>query len=561
MKGLGKREILEETRRPAASPGTIPTCENPGATPPGNRTPFTWVGGDSVYSATNYSDIALIVSTASGNPDNLSQEIEREGANPDPQVPRLLIRLKNCASAKNHVTGTETALPTTLYSCLRLGIGSKDQTLLVKHTPGTITQAYGCDICSENLNAWRSWLLKRLSYVLNMPSLMSRHGQSHEVMSREASGLEPTIISMSCRTTIRIRHTLRDYGFFEVIRVRPSHIVYYTAAHTLPSQTPVLPSSAEMMKKMPQCALYLLTQPEEEDYDEEKYEEEVETTIKNLGGVTSMPQGTQLQDGAGDPQCDGPARSKQQRHMAPLCIKHAFAGILARPRDEETTLDSPRKYKGWTCLFYVMRGHLATILFLQGRFYECSLSRVALATHNTDSVRPPSLANSLGQSGTTIPEQAPFVTQSGAERSPRVSGATLSAVRPTTVEGCVVEETGGEHDDQVKPISYYGGRHDLTKEDTSSGPAHVFRDTRAVGLVVISPSQPPRYKRSTCESWANDLPELGQPPYSESRRQIRGQETFSQGEVRKDEGGGRSKVREEIWTALIIEVLRADEDD
>ncbi|KAJ8898341.1 hypothetical protein PR048_003701 [Dryococelus australis] len=30
MQGRGKREIPEKTRRPAASPSTIPTCENPG---------------------------------------------------------------------------------------------------------------------------------------------------------------------------------------------------------------------------------------------------------------------------------------------------------------------------------------------------------------------------------------------------------------------------------------------------------------------------------------------------------------------------------------------------
>ncbi|KAJ8883922.1 hypothetical protein PR048_015777 [Dryococelus australis] len=34
-KGVGKSEITEETRRPAASSGTIPTHENPGAAPPG----------------------------------------------------------------------------------------------------------------------------------------------------------------------------------------------------------------------------------------------------------------------------------------------------------------------------------------------------------------------------------------------------------------------------------------------------------------------------------------------------------------------------------------------
>ncbi|KAJ8882624.1 hypothetical protein PR048_014436 [Dryococelus australis] len=35
MQGWGKREIPEKARRPAASSGTIPTCENPGPSPPG----------------------------------------------------------------------------------------------------------------------------------------------------------------------------------------------------------------------------------------------------------------------------------------------------------------------------------------------------------------------------------------------------------------------------------------------------------------------------------------------------------------------------------------------
>ncbi|KAJ8874417.1 hypothetical protein PR048_025266 [Dryococelus australis] len=35
MQGHGKGEIPEKTCRPAASSNTIPTCENPGATPPG----------------------------------------------------------------------------------------------------------------------------------------------------------------------------------------------------------------------------------------------------------------------------------------------------------------------------------------------------------------------------------------------------------------------------------------------------------------------------------------------------------------------------------------------
>ncbi|KAJ8868695.1 hypothetical protein PR048_030234 [Dryococelus australis] len=42
----GKRRIPEETRRPAASSGAIPTCENPGAAPIGNRTRFVMVEGE-----------------------------------------------------------------------------------------------------------------------------------------------------------------------------------------------------------------------------------------------------------------------------------------------------------------------------------------------------------------------------------------------------------------------------------------------------------------------------------------------------------------------------------
>ncbi|KAJ8898241.1 hypothetical protein PR048_003601 [Dryococelus australis] len=34
MQGRGKREIPEKTRRPVSSSGTVPSCENPGATPP-----------------------------------------------------------------------------------------------------------------------------------------------------------------------------------------------------------------------------------------------------------------------------------------------------------------------------------------------------------------------------------------------------------------------------------------------------------------------------------------------------------------------------------------------
>ncbi|KAJ8896073.1 hypothetical protein PR048_001415 [Dryococelus australis] len=45
-KYVGKREIPEKTRRPAAASGTIPTCEKPGSDSAGNRTQFGWVAGE-----------------------------------------------------------------------------------------------------------------------------------------------------------------------------------------------------------------------------------------------------------------------------------------------------------------------------------------------------------------------------------------------------------------------------------------------------------------------------------------------------------------------------------
>ncbi|KAJ8871386.1 hypothetical protein PR048_027703 [Dryococelus australis] len=42
MRGRGKREISEKTRRPAEKSDTIPTCENPGATPPGIKPGSPW---------------------------------------------------------------------------------------------------------------------------------------------------------------------------------------------------------------------------------------------------------------------------------------------------------------------------------------------------------------------------------------------------------------------------------------------------------------------------------------------------------------------------------------
>ncbi|KAJ8883318.1 hypothetical protein PR048_015161 [Dryococelus australis] len=42
MEGRGRWEILEKTRQPAASSGTIPTCENPRAAPPEIEPGSSW---------------------------------------------------------------------------------------------------------------------------------------------------------------------------------------------------------------------------------------------------------------------------------------------------------------------------------------------------------------------------------------------------------------------------------------------------------------------------------------------------------------------------------------
>ncbi|KAJ8898239.1 hypothetical protein PR048_003599 [Dryococelus australis] len=57
-KGHEKQEITEKTRRPTASFGTIPTCENP-VTQPGGWTRFTLVGGEQANRSTNRSRHAL----------------------------------------------------------------------------------------------------------------------------------------------------------------------------------------------------------------------------------------------------------------------------------------------------------------------------------------------------------------------------------------------------------------------------------------------------------------------------------------------------------------------
>ncbi|KAJ8893195.1 hypothetical protein PR048_005780 [Dryococelus australis] len=52
MQERGKQDVPEKTRRPTASSGTIPTCENPGCDPTRNRTRFALVGGEQSYHLT-----------------------------------------------------------------------------------------------------------------------------------------------------------------------------------------------------------------------------------------------------------------------------------------------------------------------------------------------------------------------------------------------------------------------------------------------------------------------------------------------------------------------------
>ncbi|KAJ8867634.1 hypothetical protein PR048_031437 [Dryococelus australis] len=55
----GKREIPEKTRRQAASSGTIPTCENQGATRPGMESGSALVGGEQANRAANEAPIKI----------------------------------------------------------------------------------------------------------------------------------------------------------------------------------------------------------------------------------------------------------------------------------------------------------------------------------------------------------------------------------------------------------------------------------------------------------------------------------------------------------------------
>ncbi|KAJ8870906.1 hypothetical protein PR048_027207 [Dryococelus australis] len=75
---------------------------------------------------------------------------------------------------------------------------------------------------------------------------------------------------------------------------------------------------------------------------------------------------------------------------------------------------------------------------------------IALPAVNQSQLPSPSHKAAQQSHGQQLDELA--VTQSRADRCPRVSGAMLSAVRPTTVEGCVAEETYGEYDDPGKNV-------------------------------------------------------------------------------------------------------------
>ncbi|KAJ8867513.1 hypothetical protein PR048_031315 [Dryococelus australis] len=75
MKGRGKREIPEKTRRQAASSGMIPTCENMGGARPGNEPGSPWWEGGRL----NHSDTAapgVKESLRFGNPERKSWSVQ-----------------------------------------------------------------------------------------------------------------------------------------------------------------------------------------------------------------------------------------------------------------------------------------------------------------------------------------------------------------------------------------------------------------------------------------------------------------------------------------------------
>ncbi|KAJ8895241.1 hypothetical protein PR048_000566 [Dryococelus australis] len=80
MKCRGKREVPEKTRRPAASSGTIPTCENPGATPSAvlllgsNLVPHNSLS-TAIPRRHKYSDILPSFTVLESTPDSTTEEV------------------------------------------------------------------------------------------------------------------------------------------------------------------------------------------------------------------------------------------------------------------------------------------------------------------------------------------------------------------------------------------------------------------------------------------------------------------------------------------------------
>ncbi|KAJ8869655.1 hypothetical protein PR048_028648 [Dryococelus australis] len=83
MKGQGKQEIPEKTRRPTASSGIIPTCENPG-TRPGIEPGSPWWEASVATAAPTVSGLQLIFGHCSlPRPDAVTRELEMSS----PRVP------------------------------------------------------------------------------------------------------------------------------------------------------------------------------------------------------------------------------------------------------------------------------------------------------------------------------------------------------------------------------------------------------------------------------------------------------------------------------------------
>ncbi|KAJ8876628.1 hypothetical protein PR048_021073 [Dryococelus australis] len=70
--GRGKHETPEKILRPAASSGTIPTCENPGATRPGIETGLNWLEASSLNSSAAASSVVSLHASRQGEPGSIS---------------------------------------------------------------------------------------------------------------------------------------------------------------------------------------------------------------------------------------------------------------------------------------------------------------------------------------------------------------------------------------------------------------------------------------------------------------------------------------------------------